>query len=67
MGVVSLKGGSQEVVKLMATTQFKMEDVCNFCNVTENFCLRKVTKTKDEGLLVLLNSKWHWHNHLKTH
>jgi hypothetical protein len=46
MGVVSLKGGSQEVVRPMATAQFKMEDVYIFCNVIEIFCLRKVTKTR---------------------
>jgi hypothetical protein len=32
----------------MATTQLKMEDGCNLCNVIEFFCQRKVTKTKRE-------------------
>jgi hypothetical protein len=45
-----------------------MEDVCNLCNVIEIFCPKKVTKPKKEGgLLVLSNSKWHWHNYVKTY
>jgi hypothetical protein len=46
MGVMSLKDGSQEIARHMATTQFKMKDVYILCNVIEIFCQRKVIKTK---------------------
>jgi len=50
MGGVSWWGGSQDVVKPIATAQLKMEDACNLCNVIECFCQRKLTKTKKKGL-----------------
>jgi hypothetical protein len=39
-------GGSQEVVRLIATTGFKMEDACILRNIIEIFIPRKVIKTK---------------------
>jgi len=67
MGDGSWRGGSWEVAKLTTTVQLKMEDSCIICNVIEIFCWRKVTKIEEEGLLILSNSKWHWHNCVKTH
>jgi hypothetical protein len=46
MGVVSLKGGSREVVRFMATAQFKMENICIFYNVIENFYPKKSNQNK---------------------
>jgi len=40
-GVVSWRGGSQEVVKPTTITQIKMEDVCILCNVIEIFYEQK--------------------------
>jgi hypothetical protein len=37
MGGVSSMGGSWEMARPMATTQFKMEDACIICNVIEFF------------------------------
>jgi hypothetical protein len=37
MGGVFWRGGSQEVAKLTATAQLKMEDACIFRNVIETF------------------------------
>jgi hypothetical protein len=51
----------------MATARLKIEDACSLFNVIEFFCQRKVSKTKKEGILVLSNSKWYWHNYVKTH
>jgi hypothetical protein len=44
-----------------------MEDACILCNVIEFFDKEKYPRQKDEGFLALSNSKWHWHNHVKTH
>jgi len=41
--------GVEVRTKPMPTTQLKMEDAYNLCNVIEFFCLRKVTKTKRGG------------------
>jgi hypothetical protein len=41
-----MKGGSQEVASPTATTQLKMEDACNLCNVIKTFCQKQVTKPK---------------------
>jgi hypothetical protein len=46
MGGAYWRGGSQEVPRPTAIAWFKMEDVCIFCNVLENFLRRKITKTK---------------------
>ncbi len=44
MGGVSWRGENQEIIKFMATAQFKMEDILIFYNVIEIFWRRKVTK-----------------------
>ncbi len=50
MGGMSWRRGSQEVAKLMAIAQFKMEDTsCIFYNVTEIFWQRKVIKVERWG------------------
>jgi hypothetical protein len=67
MGDVLWRGGSQEEVRPTTITRLKMEDPCNFYNVIEIFYQRKITKAKRGGPLVLSNSKWHWHNWVKTH
>jgi hypothetical protein len=67
MGDVSKRGGSREVARLTTITQLKMEDVCNHCNVIKFFCQKKIIKIKEKGPLALSNSKWHWHNCVKSH
>jgi hypothetical protein len=45
-----------------------MEDICILCNVIEIFFVKKKKpRHKEKGFLALSNSKWHWHNHVKTH
>jgi hypothetical protein len=54
LGGAFSRGRSQEVARLIATAQLKMEDVFILCNVIEIFLQRKVTKTKGGGLFVPL-------------
>jgi hypothetical protein len=68
VGGVFWRDGSQEVARLTAIIWLNMEDFCILCNVIENFCRKKVTKIEGGGNpLALSSSKWHWHNHVKTH
>ncbi len=67
MGGVSWKGGSWEVTKPTTTAWLKMEDACILCNVIEIFWQGKWPMSKDEGILTLWSSKWHWHNCVKTY
>jgi hypothetical protein len=47
-------GGSQEVVRLIATPGFKMKDACILCNIIEICLRRKVIKTKRGRLFDVL-------------
>ncbi len=47
MGDVSLKYGNRKVAQPIFIAQFKMEDVCNLCNVIEFFCPKKKTNTEN--------------------
>jgi len=55
-GGVSWRGGSQEVIKLISTTQLKMEDVYIIYNVIEIIWWKKVTKIKKGVSLSFLSS-----------
>ncbi len=49
MKSVFWRGGSRKVVRLIVTTQLKMEDVCTLCNIIEKIWWKKVIKTERGG------------------
>jgi hypothetical protein len=67
MGGVSWRGGSQEVAKPMAITQFKMEDTYIFCNVIEVFLQKRMTQVERWRPSDLFKLQMILDNCVKTH
>jgi hypothetical protein len=67
MGGVSSRGGSWEVNGPTSIVQLKMEDAYSLAMWLKFNDENKLSKQKDEDPLALSSSKWHWHNHVKTH